>query len=96
MERLSLTFKLRHYRKFRFKELAKYISISPRMLAKELRDLEMNRLVNRKVCDTKPITVEYSITVHGETLQDVIFAMRELGFRHRDEIVGISNKQNIS
>ncbi len=73
---------------FRFKELAREIAITPRMLARELQDLETNNLITRTVLDTKPIGVEYSITAHGLTFQDLIEAMRDWGLRHRKKIIG--------
>lgn len=45
-------------RRRRFKELAREIGISPRILSKELQEPAMNKLVSRTVCDTRPITVE--------------------------------------
>ena len=74
--------------KKRFKELSREIGISPRMLSKELHELEMNKMVKRTVCDTRPITVEYEKTEHSETLWGVIEAMRQWGNQHRDEIFG--------
>ena len=56
-------------RTWRFKELSREIGISPRMLSKELQELEINQLVTRTVCDTRPITVEYSATEHSRTLE---------------------------
>ena len=75
-------------RTWRFKELSREIGITPRMLSKELRELEMNQLVTRTVCDTRPITVEYSATEHSRTLEEVIKAMREWGDLHHKTIVG--------
>lgn len=73
--------------KLRFRELSRKAGISPRILSKELHELEMNGLVNRKVCDTKPITVEYSLTKYSETLKDVIYAMHKWGVQHRKTIL---------
>lgn len=72
---------------FRFNELAKEIGITPRMLSRELQDLEMNKLVERNVFDTKPVGVEYAITEYGLTFQDVIEAMSDWGMRHRKKIM---------
>ena len=36
--------------------------IGTKMLSKELQDLEINRLLSRKIMNTKQITVEYSNT----------------------------------
>lgn len=71
----------------RFKELERDISgITPKMLSKELRDLEMNELVARTVYDTIPVTIEYSLTDYGKSLDDVIVALREWGKKHRKKL----------
>lgn len=71
----------------RFGELSRESGISPRILSKELHELEMNQLVNRKVCDTKPVTVEYSATDYAGTLKEVIDAMIRWGENHRKKII---------
>ncbi len=73
----------------RFGELSRESGISPRILSKELHELEMNQLVNRQVCNTKPVTVEYSSTAYAETLKEVIDAMIRWGQSHRRKITGI-------
>ncbi|EMQ93818.1 Transcriptional regulator, HxlR family [Xanthomarina gelatinilytica] len=60
--------------------------IGSKMLSKELQDLEMNRLVSRTVMNTKPITVEYSITEYGKTLSPVIDALANWGISYRDSV----------
>lgn len=72
----------------RFGELARESGISPRILSKELQELEMNQLVDRKVCNTKPVTVEYSSTPYAGTLKEVIDAMIRWGENHRKKITG--------
>lgn len=73
----------------RFMELARDIgTITPKMLSKELRDLEQNQLVSRTVQPTIPVTVEYELTPYGHTLQPVIMAMRDWGITHRARITG--------
>ncbi|MCZ2472560.1 winged helix-turn-helix transcriptional regulator [Aquirufa ecclesiirivi] len=47
------------------------------------RPLEMNNLVSRTVMDTKPITVEYSITKYGKTLSAVIDELANWGIEYR-------------
>jgi DNA-binding HxlR family transcriptional regulator len=72
----------------RFKELERDVEgITPRMLSKELRDLEMNQLITRTVYDTIPVTVEYSLTEYGKTLDEVIAALRDWGKRHRKKLL---------
>jgi DNA-binding HxlR family transcriptional regulator len=78
----ALTFK-----KYRFKELVRAVGISPKMLSKELKDLEINQLIQRTVWDTAPVTVEYSITPYGRTLKDVLGALGKWGVQHRRRIM---------
>lgn len=72
----------------RFGELAREAGISPRILSKELQEMEMNQLVARKICDTKPVTVEYSATPYSRTLGEVIDAMMRWGEKHKKKITG--------
>lgn len=73
--------------KMRFRELSREAKISPRILSKELQELEMNGLVSRTVCNTKPITVEYALTSYSETLDEVIIAMHAWGKQHRKKVI---------
>ena len=80
---IALSFKIH-----RFKELERQIEgITPRMLSKELKDLEINGLINRTVFDTTPLTVEYSLTDYGQSLDKVIETMRDWGVKHRSKII---------
>ncbi|MBX2972023.1 MAG: helix-turn-helix transcriptional regulator [Flavobacteriales bacterium] len=73
----------------RFMELVRDIgNITPKMLSKELRDLEQNQLVTRTVLPTIPVTVEYALTDYGHTLRPVIAAMRDWGMKHRALMTG--------
>lgn len=79
---LALTFD-----KCGFRELERQvIGISPRMLSKELKHLEDNFVVSRKVLPTKPVSVEYSLTAHGKSLKSVILALQKWGSKHRSVI----------
>lgn len=72
----------------RFKELERRIDgITSRMLSKELKELELNGLINRNEICSAPITVEYSLTEYGETLDGVLVGMREWGVKHRSKIM---------
>lgn len=75
--------------KKRFRELTRDIpKITPRMLSKELRDLEENQLVSRTVYDTIPATVEYELTDYGQSLHKVLDSLQEWGTQHRKRIIG--------
>lgn len=75
------------FRTYRFKELAREVGITPRMLSKELKELEMNELVIRTVRNTKPVTVEYSMSPYAKTLDGVIREMKRWGEKHRARIM---------
>ena len=77
---------LRHG-KMRFRELSREAGISPRILSKELQELEMNGLVSRTVMNTKPVSVEYALTPYSETLSEVINAMHNWGKQHRQKVI---------
>lgn len=73
--------------KLGFMDLLREIDgIGTKMLSKELQDLEMNRLINRKVMDTKPITVEYSMTEYGATLAPLINEIAKWGIEYRKSL----------
>ena len=73
--------------KRKFNELSREANISPRILSKELQELEINGLVYRNVCNTKPVTVEYELTEYSFTLSEVIKAMHKWGVNHREKIL---------
>ena len=72
----------------RYKDLEKNIpGITPKMLVKELRELEMNELVKRTVYDESPVYVDYSITAYGRSLKKIIVEMEAWGKNHRKRIM---------
>ena len=72
----------------RFSQMAKEIpGITDKMLSKELRDLEMNKLVKRTVYDAVPVIVEYSMTKYGKTLEKLIDELRDWGIQHRKNMI---------
>lgn len=70
--------------KKRFKEIEREIpKITPRMLSKELRELEMNGIVIRTVHNTIPVMIEYEFTQSGLTIKKVLDEMVIWGLEHR-------------
>jgi DNA-binding HxlR family transcriptional regulator len=67
-----------------FKKMEKDIEgISAKMLSKDLKVLEVNKIVRREVMPTKPITVQYSLTTYGIELRTVIQQLVAWGNKHR-------------
>ena len=76
------------YRPMRYSELLKEVKgISGKMLSRELKDLEINELINRKVLNTAPVAVEYQITEYGESLKQLTSTIADWGFLHRERII---------
>lgn len=76
----------------RFKEIQRQVEgITAKMLSKELKDLEINELVQRTVYDTIPVAVEYSRTAYGDSLKKVIEELHAWGVQHRKRVMRKSN-----
>ncbi len=65
---------------YRFNELKRqFPHATQKMLAQQLRDLELSGLVTRKVYAEVPPRVEYALTDFGITLMPVLTAMNQWG-----------------
>lgn len=72
----------------RFRQLARDVDgITDRMLSKELKELELNKIISRKEIDAFPPVVEYEMTEHGTTLFALISELRQWGGEHRKVIM---------
>jgi DNA-binding HxlR family transcriptional regulator len=72
----------------RFNELKRDLgSITPRTLTKELKYLEMNKLVSREVDATGAVAIIYSLTKHGKSLEPLIGAIVAWGQKHRKVVL---------
>ena len=72
----------------RFKDLRDNIEkITPRMLSKELKELEVNGIVERKVYDSTPVRIEYHLTESGRKITNVLDAMLDWGMQHRNNVM---------
>ena len=76
------------YGKTRFTDIERNIpNITPRMLSKELRELELNGVVKRTVIDDIPIVIRYELTDSGKELKPLIVEMMKWGQRHRSAML---------
>ncbi|OZI05735.1 transcriptional regulator [Siphonobacter sp. BAB-5385] len=71
----------------RFNELLRgVIGISSKILSNELKDLEENGFIQRKVIESYPLVVEYELKPYSYTLLDVVIALSEWGLMHREKL----------
>ena len=72
----------------RFNEIQRTLGdITPKILSKELRELELNEFIERKVYSTVPVTVTYELTAYSQSLQSVLDELKKWGTDHRERIV---------
>lgn len=68
----------------RYNELTRsVVGISAKVLTENLRELEKDGIINRKVYPEVPPRVEYSLTKKGEDLKDVIETMKVFGLKYK-------------
>ena len=73
--------------KKRFTEIEKGLEeITPRMLSKELKELELNGVVNRIVTASRPVVIEYELTESGYELKKVLDEMIGWGIKKKKKI----------
>lgn len=61
--------------------------ITPRILSKELKELELNEFIERKVVSTAPVTITYELTPYSCTLDRVLEELRNWGLQHRQRVM---------
>jgi DNA-binding HxlR family transcriptional regulator len=72
----------------RFREMQREIKgITPKMLSKELKELEINKLITRKPIGRNGEISQYTITPYGRTLKKLIVEIEMWGIKHRDKIM---------
>jgi DNA-binding HxlR family transcriptional regulator len=68
----------------RFSEIQHLVQgVTHKMLAQQLRELQAEGLIQRKVYAEVPPRVEYSLTAYGRTLIPILNAMAEWGREHK-------------
>ena len=70
----------------RFTDIQESIpEISPKVLAKELKDLEQHQLIRRTVAGD-PVKVSYAPAPYSNTLTPIIKALKDWGINHRKRL----------
>lgn len=74
----------------RFNELSRLMpAVTQRMLTRQLRELEADQVVERKVYAEVPPKVEYSLTEFGKTLEPVLRMLQGWGMNYLEQITRI-------
>jgi len=72
----------------RFKDLQRsLVDISPKILSKELKELELNEFVVRNLYSSTPLAVTYELTPYSRSLDRVLLELKDWGINHRQRIV---------
>lgn len=70
----------------RYNELTRSVAgISAKVLTENLRELESDGIISRKVYPVVPPKVEYSLTKKGNELKPIINLMKEFGIKYKDK-----------
>jgi len=85
--KLPILIAISHKGNNRFRDIQRSVPpITTRVLSKELKDLEQNKLVIRTVYDSSPVIVDYSVSPYCKSLAPLVEEMILWGKNHRDKI----------
>ncbi|MBE9462502.1 winged helix-turn-helix transcriptional regulator [Dyadobacter subterraneus] len=72
----------------RFREIERSIpGITTRMLSRELKEMEMNKLITRTVYPDSPVLIEYESTDYCKTFAPIILSMIAWGKEHKKVVM---------
>lgn len=81
----------------RFNDIQRLLDgITPKVLAKELREMELNDFIVRKVDTGTPVVVTYELTGYSNSLQTVLTELRNWGLQHRKKIKASMRKKEVA
>lgn len=88
-----ILYQLAQGRTIRFNELRRLVpGVTQRMLTLQLRELEQDGIIDRKVYAEVPPRVEYSLTEFGNSLVPILTAMCTWGRENVDRIATLRGK----
>jgi DNA-binding HxlR family transcriptional regulator len=80
----------------RFNELHRMVpGVTQRMLTLQLRELEADNILHRKVYAEVPPRVEYSLTVFGRTLEPILMDLKQWGDGYKELLANMREEQNV-
>ena len=71
----------------RFTEIQESIpGLTPKVLSKELKELEQHQLIKRVITNDYPVKISYCLEPYADTLTPIIYAMKDWGLNHKKKI----------
>ncbi len=61
--------------------------ITPKVLAKELKELEEHQLIKRVIIEGYPVKISYQQAEYAQTLTPIIYSLKDWGLNHRKKIM---------
>lgn len=93
--KIVILWHLGHEGLHRYGELFRlFKNISNRILTKQLRELEQDGMIERRIYDENPPHVEYMITEHGMTILPIVDAMFDWGKANMAYYADLARKTN--
>jgi len=85
---LSDTFRneLKELKELAFIDILNLPGITPKVLAKELKELEQHKLIKRIITADYPVKITYTREPYADTLTPIIYALKDWGLNHRKKI----------
>ena len=75
---------LMEYEPVRFNEMQRYLGkVADKTLSQNLKELESDGLIHRKMYPEVPPRVEYTLTERGQSLMEVLDKLCDWGMEHR-------------
>jgi DNA-binding HxlR family transcriptional regulator len=71
----------------RFTDILESIpGLTPKAMAKELKELEQHKLIKRVITQDYPVKIRYQWTPYADTLTPIIEALKHWGIKHREVV----------
>ncbi|WP_281233083.1 winged helix-turn-helix transcriptional regulator [Flavobacterium gelatinilyticum] len=71
----------------RFGEIMKEIpKITSKVLAHQLKEMELNGFVEKKIYNEATVRIEYELTEYSWSVKPIILALRDFGIQHRNKL----------
>jgi len=71
----------------RFGEIQKVVlRISSKVLAHELKEMELNGFIKKHTCNEGPVIIKYELTDYSWSIKPVLLTLRDFGIKHRNKI----------